>query len=155
MREPQRTGAARPGRVSGEVLRGSAGPTGRDYHIIYRFTDTASLMAWETSDERQAIVRRLAPLMTETGRKPLTGLEAWFELPGGTAPPPRGRMALITWIGIWPVVSLALWQLVPRLDDLPFLLRTGVTTGIVVLIMTYLVMPRLARIADPWLRGSA
>jgi antibiotic biosynthesis monooxygenase (ABM) superfamily enzyme len=58
-------------------------------------------------------------------------------------------MAVITWLGIWPLVSLALWLVAPALGGLPFLLRTAFTTAIFVLAMTYVVMPRLARTMDP------
>lgn len=64
-------------------------------------------------------------------------------------------MALLTWLGIWPLVSLVLWWLAPRLGTLPFLVRTALSTAIVVLAMTYLVMPRLARLAAPWLTAAA
>lgn len=61
-------------------------------------------------------------------------------------------MALLTWFGIWPLVSLVLWALTPRLGGLPFLVRTAPITALVVLPMTYLIMPWLARLARPWLR---
>jgi antibiotic biosynthesis monooxygenase (ABM) superfamily enzyme len=154
LHELLRVGAEQPGHVSVEVLRGVVGPAGRDYHVIYRFADTASLMAWEGSAAWQTLLHRLAPLMAETARQKLTGMEAWFDIPAGAAPPSRNRMAVVTWIGIWPLVSLALLLVAPALADLPFLVRTGVTAALVVLAMTYVVMPRLARLADPWLRGG-
>ena len=154
MHEMQQAGARHPGRISGEVLRGATGPESREYHIVYRFTDATALMAWETSPERLAILARLRPLMIDVERQPLTGLEAWFDV-GGSRPPSRARMALVTWIGIWPIVSLALWQLVPRLDALPFLARTAVATALVVTIMTWAVMPVLAALFDPWLRRGS
>ena len=155
LRDLLRTGAAQPGQVGAEILRGGPTPGGHEYHIVYRFADAASLIAWEGSAERWAFLGKLAPLMAETRRQSLTGMEAWFDLPPGAAPPSRHRMAVITWIGIWPLVSLALWQLAPRLGNLPFLVRTGLTTAVVVVAMTYVVMPRLARLTDPWLRPSS
>jgi antibiotic biosynthesis monooxygenase (ABM) superfamily enzyme len=153
LRDILRAGAGQPGHVSAEVLRGAPGARACDYHIIYRFADAASLAAWEAGETRRSLLARLAPLMEEAGRRSLSGLEAWFDLPQDGAPPSRHRMAAVTWLGIWPLVSLALWQLAPHLGALPFLARTAITSGAVVLAMTYLVMPRLARLADPWLRG--
>lgn len=64
-------------------------------------------------------------------------------------------MAFVTWLGIWPLVSLALWLLAPFLVALPFLLRTGTLSALIVLTITYLVMPQLAKLAEPWLRPDA
>jgi antibiotic biosynthesis monooxygenase (ABM) superfamily enzyme len=61
-------------------------------------------------------------------------------------------MALLTWLGIWPLVTAALLWLAPRLSSMPLVARTAVITALLVLAMTYLVMPRLARLAAPWLQ---
>ena len=151
LRELIAAGARQPGQVDAQVLRGSRGPRSQDYHIVYRFTDQAKLSAWEASAERRALLARVEALAADTGRRQLTGMEAWFNLP--SAPPPsRTRMALPTWVGIWPLVSLALLLLAPRLTRLPFLARTATITALLVLAMTYLVMPLLTRLAAPWLQ---
>jgi hypothetical protein len=38
----------------------------------------------------------------------LTGLESWFTLPTqpGLPPPPRYKMALVTWVTIFPLITL-------------------------------------------------
>jgi antibiotic biosynthesis monooxygenase (ABM) superfamily enzyme len=146
------TGAAFPGHISGEVLRGALSADGRDYHVLFRFVDEAQLEAWMHSPERQALIREIDPFRRVQQERRLTGLEAWFDLPvAGQKAPSRDRMAFVTWLAIWPLVSLALWQLTQHLGALPFLLRTAVTTIVVTLAMTYLVMPRVVRIAAPWL----
>ncbi len=138
------------GRLSGEILRGPPTPAGRLYHVIYRFGDEAALRAWEESDKRRTLAARAEALASGMGTGRLTGLEAWFDIPA-QSPPSRHRMALLTWIGIWPLVSLALWLLAPMLAAYPFLLRTAVTSAVLVSTMTYLVMPQLARVASHWL----
>jgi uncharacterized protein len=50
---------------------------------------------------------------------------------------------------------LALWLLAPFLVGLPFLLRTGMLSALIALTMTYLVMPQLAKLAEPWLHAGA
>ena len=151
LHELMRAAAGRPGRISADVLRGTAGAGGQEYHVVYRFADAASLRAWEASAERRALVARIAPLFEQAGRRELTGMEAWFDLPRGRPPPERWRMALLTWLGIWPLVSLSLWLVAPHWAGLPFLLQTALNSALLVLAMTYLVMPRLARLAEPWL----
>ena len=148
--------ARQKGRISGEVLRGPLGPTGRLYHVIYRFADEQSLRAWESSSERRALAARAEALATRAARHQLTGMEAWFDIPSGVPAPSRHRMAVLTWVGIWPLVSLALWLVAPLYADLPFLVRTALTSLLLVSAMTYVVMPFLARKADRWLyRGGS
>src|SRR4051812_26458919 len=40
-----------PGYIAHNVLRGPRGPSGRDYDIIFRFTDEASWQSWHDSEE--------------------------------------------------------------------------------------------------------
>ena len=61
-------------------------------------------------------------------------------------------MAILTLIGIWPLVIVVLWLLAPDLTAHPFLLRTAVNSTVLVIAMTYWVMPWLVRLADRWLR---
>lgn len=152
LRELIQIASRQPGHISVEVLRGAFRPEGRLYYIVYRFSTEDSLRAWEASPERQSLVSRLESLTVDAGRLELTGFEAWFDLPPGLPPPSRHRMAILTWIGIWPLVSIVLWFLAPHLSTLPFLLCTAVNTAVLVLAMTYLVMPWLARVADRWLQ---
>ena len=63
-------------------------------------------------------------------------------------------MVVVTWIGIWPLVSITLWLVAPLYADLPFLLRTAITSALLVCAMTYFVMPFLARKGERWLYGS-
>jgi uncharacterized protein len=144
----------RPERLSADVLRSPAGPGAIDYHILYRFADEARLRDWERSPERQTLLAQLEPLSRERGRRELTWLEAWFDLPEQAAPPARSRMAGLTWLAIWPLVSMALWLLAPWLHGLPFLARTAAITALLVLAMTYIVMPPLTHLVRPWLQPT-
>lgn len=152
LRELIRVASRQPGHISAEILRGAVQPVGRFYYIIYRFSNEANLRAWENSAERKSLVALLEPLAVDAGRHELTVMEAWFDLAPGLAPLPRFRMAVVTLIGIWPLVSLVLWLLTPHLTALPFLFRTAVNSTVLVIAMTYWVMPWLVRLADRWLQ---
>ena len=71
------------------------------------------------------MVESLDPLAIDAGRHELTGMEAWFDLHPSLAPPPRFRMAILTLIGIWPLVSVVVWLLAPTPDRAPFSLSHG------------------------------
>jgi antibiotic biosynthesis monooxygenase (ABM) superfamily enzyme len=155
LRELKQIASEQPGQLGCDVLRGALRGGEREYFIAYRFSDEARLRAWDASPERRSIVGRIDPLTVGGRRREMTGLEAWFDLPPGQLPPPLHRMAFVTWLGIWPLVSLSLWLLTPYLAMLPFLLRTGTLSALLVLAMTYVVMPRLVKLAAPWLRADA
>jgi antibiotic biosynthesis monooxygenase (ABM) superfamily enzyme len=68
------------------------------------------------------------------------------------AKPPRRKLFLLTWLGIYPLITALLWLFGPWLAALPLLLRTLLLTGVLVYAMTYGVMPLLTRLFQPWLQ---
>lgn len=68
------------------------------------------------------------------------------------AKPPRYKLFLLSWLGIYPLVTGMFLLFGPWLTQLPLLLRTLVLTGVLVYAMTYIVMPRLTRIFQRWLQ---
>lgn len=128
------------------------GEAGGDYQVVVRFASEAALHAWDVSAARARCHARLREVAEgEPDYRRLSGLEAWFApaVVPATMHPPRARMAVVTWLGIFPTVSLVLWLVAPLLASWPFLLRTAVLTALIVAVMTWGVMPRLTR----WLRG--
>jgi uncharacterized protein len=125
-----------------------------DYQIITKFKTQEDFAAWDTSAERRQWHERVRVVADgDPEYRVLTGLEAWFslpEMPSG-AKPSRSKMALLTWLGIWPTASAFLYFLGPYLEAWPYLARTAVVTGLVVLVMTYLLMPRLTAWLRTWL----
>jgi antibiotic biosynthesis monooxygenase (ABM) superfamily enzyme len=83
----------------------------------------------------------------------VTGLETWFTLPpqAGAAPPPPYKMALVTWITIFPLITAIVAVTGPLLKDLPLAVRLGITTALTVPLMTWVVMPRVTRLLRGWL----
>ncbi len=142
-----------PGHQGLTVLRpASAGS--QEYVYIFRFDTYPHLQCWEESPERQAWVARARELTEGESRKQVvTGLEYWFalpELPAGS-PPPRAKMAFVTLLAIYPL-SLALPALLaPALTPVPALLRSLVVSVLLILLMTYVVMPRMTRLFARWL----
>jgi uncharacterized protein len=150
------SGAARafPGYLGVEVFRPTPGGHGGEYRIVYRFDSLAHLETWVDSPEHAAWLERAEPHVAGPMRtQVLTGLESWFTLPTqpGTPPPPPYKMALVTWMTIFPLITLVVVASAPLLGSLPLVARLAVTTGITVPLMTWVVMPRVTRLLGRWL----
>lgn len=68
--------------------------------------------------------------------------------------PPRYKLALLTWVGAYTLITLILAVLGPMMVSWPLPLRTLVMSATMVVALTWLVMPRLTRLCRPWLRPS-
>jgi antibiotic biosynthesis monooxygenase (ABM) superfamily enzyme len=142
-----------PGHLGVDVFRPQSASAG-EYRIVYRFDTGEHLRAWLDSDERAAWLERAEPHVIGPMRtRFVTGLETWFTLPDrpGIPPPPPYKMALLTWLTIFPLITLVVVALDPLLEKLDLVPRLAVTTGLTVPIMTWLVMPRITRLLRSWL----
>jgi antibiotic biosynthesis monooxygenase (ABM) superfamily enzyme len=111
-----------PGHLGVDVFRPESASAG-EYRIVYRFDTGEHLRAWLDSDERAAWLERAEPHVIGPMRtRFVTGLETWFTLPDrpGAPPPPPYKMALLTWLTIFPLITLVVIALDPLL-----LSRTG------------------------------
>lgn len=150
-----RVAARFPGHLGVTVLRPPA-RVPREYVLIFRFDRYENLRRWNESTERADWLERVRPFTLADPRvEVLTGLEHWFTLPDlpAAAPPPRHKMALLTWIAIFPLVLVIGGALEAPLAGAPRAFRTLLMTGLLVLLMTYIVMPRLTRLCARWLFG--
>lgn len=125
-----------------------------EYVAILRFDRYNNLKTWLESDTRREWIERLQPLIEKPESiQTLTGLETWFSLPNQLlkTPPPRYKMALITWLGVFFTLAIVSRLLAPILSNLPILLAQLITTGLVVALLTYVIMPRLTKLFRLWL----
>jgi len=145
-----------PGHLGIEIFRPQDARTG-EYRTIYRFDNAAHLRAWLDSDERAAWLERAEPHVASPMRTSfVTGLESWFTLPAqpGATPPPPYKMALLTWLAIFPLITAIVARTGPLVGGLPLVLRLGITTALTVPLMTWVVMPRVTRLLRGWLYPS-
>jgi hypothetical protein len=155
-----------PGWRGATVLRPPS-PTGAsaDYVAVVRFDSSADLLRWENSTERADWLRLLEPFVTglPTTRS-ASGLETWFQLSGQTAvvPPPRWKMAILVLAAIYPLVVIVTLMLGAIADGRPYigasvtfgaeyLTRALLTAIILVILMTWVVMPGLSHLTRRWL----
>jgi antibiotic biosynthesis monooxygenase (ABM) superfamily enzyme len=145
--------SAFPGHLGVEVFRPQSAATGV-YRTVYRFDSAEHLRAWLDSDEHTAWLERAEPHVTGPMRTSfVTGLESWFTLPArpGATPPPPYKMAVVTWITIFPLITAIVTITGPLLEGLPLVVRLGITTALTVPLMTWVVMPRVTRLLRGWL----
>lgn len=125
-----------------------------EYVVILKFDCYNNLKTWLESDIRREWIERLQPLITRPEAiQTLTGLETWFTLPNKPikTPPPRYKMAIVTWLAVFLTISMLNYLLVPLLAGLPTLLKSLMITGLTVFLLTYLIMPRLTQLFRQWL----
>jgi antibiotic biosynthesis monooxygenase (ABM) superfamily enzyme len=145
------------GFLGADIIRPS-NPGAEDYVLIYRFASGNGLAAWDASDVKVEWLRRAEPHTSgEVRRQVETGLEYWFRSPGAPAAarPPVWKMAVVTWLAIFPLSYLAFTFVVPHMTTWPAVFRSAVVAALLVLAMTYAVMPFMTRLLAPWLARNS
>jgi antibiotic biosynthesis monooxygenase (ABM) superfamily enzyme len=138
-------GAARdfPGYLGAEFHR--PGPDGA-YRSVFRFASVEQSDAFEQSDFRARMLAEGAAMFAaDAAWERMTGLEFWFDPPPGTkAPQPNlHRMALVLVAVVFTLVLILNLAIGPLMISWPTPLRVLVIVGIQVVLMTYVIMPRL------------
>ena len=138
----------RDGVMGASLLTPAPGSGSREYGILRTFSDSKECDAFYDSAMFKAWDEK-ARTMTEgepVYRK-LHGLEAWFRSPN---PPPRWKMAIATFLGVFPTV-LILNLTVGRWLQLPFVLQVAALNVCVVVLLTWVVMPFVTKLLFGWL----
>jgi len=147
-----REAVKKPGHLGAGVLRPAA--PGGAWTVVARYESQQALAAWRASPELARALARVEALADAPRVLERHGLEPFFETPQQLdAPrvPPRWKMAVATWIAIYPMI-LGLSVLTgPILGALPIPLRLLATTGLMVPLMTWAVMPLVTRLLRGWL----
>jgi antibiotic biosynthesis monooxygenase (ABM) superfamily enzyme len=140
----QGTQAQFPGYLGSEFHRPAA--PGGDYLSIFRFDTADHLAAFETSDFRRRMLDEAAPLFAgDAAWERMTGLEFWFDPPPGTrVPQPSPHRMAVVLVGVVFLLVMALnLTLGPLMAGWTLPLRVLATVTVQVLLMTYVIMPRL------------
>lgn len=134
-----------------------AGPADPEYRIVFKFASQQALEAWEASNERAEILDKIeALLISPSEREAVLGLVPWFSLPSKNpiTPPPRYKMTLVSWLALYPAVTLIFWLFGAPLAHIPLPLRTLIVTAVVMVLMAYVLMPFMTRRFAFWLYPS-
>lgn len=142
-----------PGHLGSTLLRPSS-VEDPEYRILFKFASQEDLERWQGSDERLQHLQGFAPLLAEPARtEVLSGMVAWFTLPAQNPvrPPPRYKMTLVSWMALYPTVTLMFLFFGDWLAQIPLVVRTLLITGVLMLLMSYVLMPRFTRWFAFWL----
>ena len=145
-----------PGHQGMQLMRLVSG--GRDYTVVARFASKEARQAFTSTPEYATWQRRLAELTEGDPRiDELSGLEGWFA--SGNAPslpkPGKIKMAIATFIGVFPVSTLVGVLVVPYIQQLPMLLVNAIVAALIVILLTWVVMPIVTRLLHRWLFPEA
>jgi uncharacterized protein len=145
-----------PGSLDWQIIRPVPGVTST-YTVVLRFDTREHLEAWIGSEQRRRLIDKVRPLLEHEDKPSIhSGLDFWFvpdSAQAGVAV--RWKQFLVTWSAIFPLVLLVPLVVLPPLHawGLPAnrYLETLLTSGIIVWLMAYLVMPRYTRLLRHWL----
>ena len=105
------TAAARsfPGYLGGQLVRPESDQGSADatlYNVVFAFDTAEHLQAWQDSPVRALALAAIAPHIEGQTVRQVSGLGHWFAAPTGPrqSPPPRWKVAVVTWLGICPTV---------------------------------------------------
>ena len=138
--------------LGAQLLRPLPGTNNRAYGILRSFANKNDRDRFYQSESFRRWEEAVKPFVEEDySRRDLHGLEAFFENPSLLSKPPRWKMALLTWLGVWPTVLLMSALTSSLLSGLTPWLANGLFNLMMVAALTWIVMPLLTRLARPWL----
>lgn len=140
-----------PGHMGVNVIRPT--PPSREYVTIFRFDSYQHSKAWEDSDVRREWLKKLNGIVEgEDKVRKGTGLEFWFNLPElPVVHPSPHKMAVVLLVVVFTMVTAIHFVLSFFSTWWPTIVKTFVTVFFQVILMTYVVMPRVTRLLRRWL----
>lgn len=128
--------------------------TENEYLLLIRFDNEANYQHWKDSDIRNNWFEELQNYIhKESQIRYQEGLEFWFSLPQMPAPvpPTKWKMAVLTWLVIYPLILIFSTLAGMYLGFLHIYLRLLVVSMILVATMTYVLMPNVTKIFAKWI----
>lgn len=152
LREFFRESFGHPGVLGASMIVPPPGSGSREFGILRTFASERERDAFYASDLFRSWLKEVEPLAEDDwSYRPLHGMEAWFRSP--QSPPAKWKMALLTWLAVWPASVVVKMLLFPLLGSaLPAVLFAGAVAAGVVIVLTWGAMPLLVKAARPWLQ---
>jgi uncharacterized protein len=120
---------------------------------LMRFDTAEQLDRWLKSPERAALVKEAEPLVDYAHLQQMgTSFPGWFPTDPKTGQgPPNWKAAMLVLLGLFPIVMLESFFVMPRLASLNFSLALFIGNAISVALTTWLTMPVFIKALDWWL----
>ncbi|APO78279.1 antibiotic biosynthesis monooxygenase protein (plasmid) [Rhizobium etli 8C-3] len=121
---------------------------GEEFHVVQTFASQADLDTWRQSRAAHEWHERINEVCAHTPEyRTFNTADLWFSTTGLTVnnQPPRWRMAIVIWMGIFPIASFYIWFLFPVLEPVPFIPRMVIFTALIVITMFFGALPYLLR----------
>jgi antibiotic biosynthesis monooxygenase (ABM) superfamily enzyme len=127
-----------------------------EYGVLRTFASAEDRDAFYVSPLYKEWLAQIAPWTEgDSHRRELRGLEAWFREPSFPMPP-DWKMALLTWVAVWPVSMLVPALLTPLLGPtFNFVIAAGIIAAGIVILLTWVAMPLLVKATHSWLYPTA
>lgn len=127
------------------------------YRMVFKFDSRRNFIAWETSDIRQKWLERFNEVDAgDPQMEVLSGLETWFASADEEAvvPPRKYKMMIVVWLSVFPLSVLLNYLLRPMISELNITLQIAVISIVIVILMTYIVMPFMSKLFHRWLHSN-
>src|SRR5262245_11983823 len=119
---------------------------------IVRYDTVTHLDGWVNSQERQALLKDLDPLVENVHAHRLTGLEGWFTLNRRPDEPVRGvppwKQALAVLVALYPTVMLLGILVNPFMQHLTLPVQMLIGNVLSIIVLTWLLMPWVSRLLN-------
>jgi len=128
--------------------------TENEYLLLVRFDNEANYKRWKNSDVRKSWSAELQSYIhKESQIRHQEGLEFWFSLPKTPTPvpPAKWKMAVLTWLVIYPLILIFSTLAGMYLTFLHPFLRMLVVSMLLVSAMTYFIMPNVTKVFAKWI----
>lgn len=134
-----------------QMLTPPPGSTTREYGILRSFASDADRDSFYSSALFKEWEQTAAALTEGKAEyRQLHGLEGWFR--SGQNPPPRWKMAIATFLGVFPLAMVLGLTVGRATASWNFVLKNAVFNFFVVGLLTWVVMPIVTRLLQKWLR---
>ncbi|MCZ4410005.1 antibiotic biosynthesis monooxygenase [Cryomorphaceae bacterium 1068] len=125
-----------------------------EYILMIRFDNEVNYKIWANSDTRKEWAKEIRQFITkESEIRYQEGIEFWFSLPqlSNSKPPKKWKMALLTWMVIYPSVLTLSTLAGIYLRVLPLYIRMLLVSITLVSLMTYVIMPKITTVFAAWI----
>lgn len=124
-----------------------------DYIVVFQFDTIENLTFWMESKDRLEEIEKLKLLaVEETELNFEEGIDFWFTTPEMKVQgPPKWKMAIITWIAVYPMVIMLLYFYGALFPLLALPLKVLFVTLTLVPLLTWFLMPSLTKLFKSWI----